>query len=410
MASPYSPYDHARRSRTRSSCTFPPRAPSPTLSSVSAQTSTGSGSRGESSREPALRPKEKHHKHRLRDIDRKNICLHHLQNPNARQEDIGAVFGVERSTISKILKEKEKWLNISEEEEKDENSAKHRPSKFPEVEEEMLKSLQAWSDRGTSITDQLIRSRALEIAKSFQIPPEKFKGSSGWIENFKHRHDIKRGEWAKAVKHAGYPVGGTVGASVNTQPPPAGIPPTPVLTPYDHQRLDGGSGAEQQYKSVDGSGRLVSQWSSDAGNGASHPAHGVQGMPLDPALHPSPSHSLSSIDSSSSHHSHMDHSPSHSHLHSQHPAHSQHEHVLDHQHSQSQQDLSYYPQQQHSVYAPPPNPRPSLAEAEEAINVLIAYLDTSGQTYIKLHERKILTDIKCAMFNHASGLPYERPP
>jgi hypothetical protein len=62
----------------------------------------------------------------------------------------------------------------------------------------MVKSLQEWADRDESITDQLIRQRALEIARSFGMPPEKFKGSSGWIENFKHRHDIRRGEWLRA--------------------------------------------------------------------------------------------------------------------------------------------------------------------------------------------------------------------
>jgi len=59
-------------------------------------------------------PLAKHTKYRLRDADRKNICLYRLEHPYARQEDIGAAFGVERSTISKILKDKEKWLNLTE--------------------------------------------------------------------------------------------------------------------------------------------------------------------------------------------------------------------------------------------------------------------------------------------------------
>lgn len=63
-------------------------------------------------------------------MDRKEICNYHLLNPNARQEDIGGYFGVERSTISKILKDKERWLNISEEDECDQ-STKHRYPEFP---------------------------------------------------------------------------------------------------------------------------------------------------------------------------------------------------------------------------------------------------------------------------------------
>jgi hypothetical protein len=136
MASPYSPFDHIQRSRTRSISHF--ESPhSPALSTASGVTHSSHTIDHSASAEPtkitASRPiiREKHKKHRLRDIDRKKICNYHLSNPNARQEDIGAHFGVERSTISKILKEKDRWLNISEEDECDQ-SAKHRyPQNFP---------------------------------------------------------------------------------------------------------------------------------------------------------------------------------------------------------------------------------------------------------------------------------------
>jgi hypothetical protein len=97
------------------------RGPSPVPSSTSQQSSAGPPESSKSRRDPPL----KHTKHRLRDADRKNICLYHLSHPHARQEDIGSVFGVERSTISKILKEKDKWLNLTEEESNDPLS-KHR--------------------------------------------------------------------------------------------------------------------------------------------------------------------------------------------------------------------------------------------------------------------------------------------
>jgi CENP-B N-terminal DNA-binding domain len=66
----------------------------------------------------------KHKKQRLFNVDRKEICLYHKENPNARQEDIAIKYGVERSTISKILKHKQKWMNVPEDEEL--KVAKHR--------------------------------------------------------------------------------------------------------------------------------------------------------------------------------------------------------------------------------------------------------------------------------------------
>jgi hypothetical protein len=51
---------------------------------------------------------------------------------------------------------------------------------------------------------------------------------------------------------------------------------------------------------------------------------------------------------------------------------------------------------------------PTIAEAEEAINLLITFLDTDGRGIIKEDERQKLADIKCALFQVANGIPYER--
>jgi hypothetical protein len=76
----------------------------------------------------------------------------------------------------------------------------HRPSKFPEIEREMEAWLHEVHKNGRSrplvtLSDHNIRTKAKEIARNLQISEEKFKASSGWVENFKHRHNIKRGVW-----------------------------------------------------------------------------------------------------------------------------------------------------------------------------------------------------------------------
>jgi len=60
-----------------------------------------------------LRPK-KHTKKKLDALEKKKICLYHLEHQNARQEDIAEVFSIERSTVSKILKNKNMWLNVDD--------------------------------------------------------------------------------------------------------------------------------------------------------------------------------------------------------------------------------------------------------------------------------------------------------
>ncbi|KAH9038219.1 hypothetical protein EDB85DRAFT_528032 [Lactarius pseudohatsudake] len=95
---------------------FSPRAVSPAHSIASAITSLTEGT---SVRSEVERPFFKYptgdalqkligkpRKQRLFNHQRKEICLYHQENPGIRQEDIANKWGVERSTVSKILKQK----------------------------------------------------------------------------------------------------------------------------------------------------------------------------------------------------------------------------------------------------------------------------------------------------------------
>lgn len=102
---------------TTTSSSSHPRSASPATSVVSAHTvsSTVSASQGKTDApnpESSPAAARKHKKQRLYNVDRKRICEYHNKNPNAKQEDIARQFKVERSTISKILKHKDKWLNV----------------------------------------------------------------------------------------------------------------------------------------------------------------------------------------------------------------------------------------------------------------------------------------------------------
>ncbi|KAF8610597.1 hypothetical protein BDV93DRAFT_20635 [Ceratobasidium sp. AG-I] len=136
-------------------------------------------------------------KQRLDDARRKEICTYARDRPKARQEDIALRYGVERSTISKILKNKDKWLSVDTHTRKSapprhSASACVRPSKFPEIETELLKWVKECQENGTGITDTRIKVKARECAAEIGLPEGKFKASSGWIENFKARNSLTR--------------------------------------------------------------------------------------------------------------------------------------------------------------------------------------------------------------------------
>ncbi|KAL0581008.1 hypothetical protein V5O48_001002 [Marasmius crinis-equi] len=78
----------------------------------------------------------------------------------------------------------------------------NRPSKFPEIESAMLEWIQSPATVRKSLSDTRLREKALSLAKSFHITEDKFKASSGWVENFKHRHGIRNGIYEGSGRNA----------------------------------------------------------------------------------------------------------------------------------------------------------------------------------------------------------------
>lgn len=153
-------------------------------------------------------------KSRLTNFDRRDICIYQRDTPGVRQEDIAKKWGVERSTISKILKEKQRWLAIPADETVeivkarlaynlsspivDATKAKcsvSRPPKFEDIEHKLKDWLLTKVEVGSSVSDKDIHDKALEFAKGSSAATAKFKASHGWIDGFKVRHGIRKGIW-----------------------------------------------------------------------------------------------------------------------------------------------------------------------------------------------------------------------
>ena len=161
----------------------------------------------------------------------------------------------------------------------------------------MLNSLQEWSDEGVVITDQLIRQRALLIAKTFHITSKRFKGSAGWVENFKHRHDIRRGEWLQANRML-------LPDCIIHQSHSSSVRTTPVLMTYDQQVHTQGSESqssnhflrhEDQQQAHDRLLATSAHWPETIHNDVPHSPHLISSSTMvDPVLQAQESdHSLS---------------------------------------------------------------------------------------------------------------------
>ncbi|KAI4726852.1 hypothetical protein E4T49_05353 [Aureobasidium sp. EXF-10728] len=150
----------------------------PTVTPVSAGSSTRSG--------PSVRKT-------LSDDDRRRMCKYAEENPTAKQTEIGYLFGVERSTVSKVLRKKEQYLNRAQPKETPRSPPSKRPkARLPDIE----KTLSAWvikeQKKGSPITDDAIREQAYYFASipGPENPALNPINNPGWLERFKQKHHI----------------------------------------------------------------------------------------------------------------------------------------------------------------------------------------------------------------------------
>ncbi|KAE9384244.1 hypothetical protein BT96DRAFT_1026946 [Gymnopus androsaceus JB14] len=164
---------------------------------------------------------------RLYDIDRQVICEYERSHPDETHDDIAIFFSIDRSTVTKILKDREKWLNVNTRGQgrvgPNRMLSKKRPLKFPEIESKMEDWLHGLMSRFYSdlpsaslpipstlpndplasmpvrgpLSDARLRAKAVEIARMDRISEEDFKASAQWVVSFKSRQCIRNGFWSR---------------------------------------------------------------------------------------------------------------------------------------------------------------------------------------------------------------------
>ncbi|CED82424.1 DNA-binding centromere protein B (CENP-B) [Phaffia rhodozyma] len=172
--------------------------PSYPPSQVSLQSTTAVTCSSPSSSSTAAMPTRT--KIKLTAIQKKELCGIHAQYPRKKQEDLAKQFGIERSTVSKILKDKDRWLGNPTEwvaERKKEKECGISPKvprsfRFIEIEEHMSDWAHQIFKSGQTVSDGQIREKALGCAQVLSWPVGKFKASTGWIENFRDRHQLRK--------------------------------------------------------------------------------------------------------------------------------------------------------------------------------------------------------------------------
>ena len=123
----------------------------------------------------------------ISDALKNEICIFHMHNKTFKQNEIANYFNskynlnIDRSTISKIMNKKDKWLSIEGKEVSD-KIFKHRKVKFPLLDEAMGFWVEQMTAKGVILTEVLIKEKAELFAKLLEIPKEELSFSNGWIQ------------------------------------------------------------------------------------------------------------------------------------------------------------------------------------------------------------------------------------
>lgn len=124
----------------------------------------------------------------LTDADRRRMCQYHEDHPTVKQTEIGAMFGVERSTVSKVLRQKEKYLY---QDDGSRSPIKRSKGKFPDIERALSNWARNHQRQGLPLSDSMIREKARFFATTVGNSDSHLKTSStSWLEKFKQKNNL----------------------------------------------------------------------------------------------------------------------------------------------------------------------------------------------------------------------------
>lgn len=117
-------------------------------------------------------------------LSKKKEILEDLANSKQSQTDIARKYGIPKTTLSSIIKAKEKIFNVEAAPDK----KRTREAKFPNLEVALIAWLRKMRGKNIPIDGKILKEQADTYALRMDI--EDFKGSDGWLQKFKNRHGL----------------------------------------------------------------------------------------------------------------------------------------------------------------------------------------------------------------------------
>ena len=128
---------------------------------------------------------------------KKTICEVHKNNPSLTHEEIAkymvdhhGIQLVSRATVTTILLNPSKWLEVDPQVCEGKIKFRQRPAKWPQIETALLLWVAQIRARRGVIKDAVLVKKAEEFRNALDISESDLKLSHGWLANFKKRHWI----------------------------------------------------------------------------------------------------------------------------------------------------------------------------------------------------------------------------
>ena len=128
-------------------------------------------------------------------IAKKIVLLKRIkeQPPNTSHRQLAEITGVPRTTLARILQDRDKleveWSSHKEAEQGNSHSKRKRKGKNPDIEEAVGKWFSVVTRRGVSVSGPMLKSKSEEFAK--KLGHIDFKATDGWLSRWKTRSSIK---------------------------------------------------------------------------------------------------------------------------------------------------------------------------------------------------------------------------
>jgi hypothetical protein len=119
--------------------------------------------------------------------EKANLILEIKKNPQLKKKDVAAKYGIPPSTLSTILKDKQKILSRHGSG-ADSSSKRAKTCAFPDVEAALLKWFETHRSKNIPLSGVLLKEKATDFARLLNV--DGFNASTGWLDKFKARHKI----------------------------------------------------------------------------------------------------------------------------------------------------------------------------------------------------------------------------